>query len=102
MYRYNLSRLTVVELSIVHCLCATISDLGFIRNHHYLYRVWYMLVSMLCCRAKYYVAFTLGTQHLMFSGKMLWIKALLGCQLYKKYYVLMKTASLVNDLLIIF
>lgn len=25
-----------------------------------MYRVWYMVISMLCCRAKYYVAFTLG------------------------------------------
>ncbi|XP_052763767.1 lysophospholipid acyltransferase 2-like isoform X2 [Mya arenaria] len=36
------------------------ADLEFIRSHVFLYRVWYMLISMLCCRAKYYVAFTLG------------------------------------------
>ncbi|XP_052250365.1 lysophospholipid acyltransferase 1-like isoform X2 [Dreissena polymorpha] len=36
------------------------ADLAFIRSHGFLYRLWYMWISMLCCRAKYYVAFSLG------------------------------------------
>ncbi|XP_060590925.1 lysophospholipid acyltransferase 2-like isoform X2 [Ruditapes philippinarum] len=35
-------------------------DPEFIRNNSFLYRFWYMIFSMLCCRAKYYVAFSLG------------------------------------------
>lgn len=36
------------------------ADSEFQREFGFSYRVYYMYVSMLCCRAKYYVAFTLG------------------------------------------
>ncbi|XP_053381774.1 lysophospholipid acyltransferase 2-like [Mercenaria mercenaria] len=36
------------------------SDPEFIRKHSFPFRFWYMIFSMLCCRAKYYVAFSLG------------------------------------------
>ncbi|KAK3583175.1 hypothetical protein CHS0354_025694 [Potamilus streckersoni] len=36
------------------------ADPGFIANHSFLYRLWYMWLSMTLCKARYYVAWTLG------------------------------------------
>ena len=43
-------------------LCDVImfSDAQFVKTYGILYRTWYMVISMLTCRAKYYVAFSLG------------------------------------------